>query len=34
MIKWFEINLGWVFINGCKQDTWAEYLKKKYGEKK
>jgi len=30
MKKWFEINLGWFFINGVKQQQWSEYLKKKY----
>jgi len=30
MNKWFEINLGWFFINGMKQEEWNEYLKKKY----
>lgn len=30
MSKWFEINLGWLFINGRKQQQWNEYLKKKY----
>ena len=30
MKKWFEINLGWFFINGRKQDQWNEYLKQKY----
>jgi len=30
MKKWFEINLGWLFINGRKQEQWNEYLKKKY----
>lgn len=30
MIKWFEINLGWFFINGRKQQQWNEYLKQKY----
>ena len=30
MRKWFEINLGWFFINGRKQQQWNEYLKKKY----
>jgi hypothetical protein len=28
--KWFEINLGWFFVNGRKQDQWIEYLKNKY----
>ena len=31
MIKWFEINLGWFFINGRRQEQWNEYLKQKYG---
>lgn len=30
MKKWFEINLGWFFINGRKQQQWSEYLKQKY----
>jgi len=28
--KWFEINWGWIFINGRKRAVWAEYLRKKY----
>jgi hypothetical protein len=32
MIKWFEINLGWFFINGRKKEEWCEYLKEKYGK--
>ena len=32
--KWFEINLGWFFINGRKQDQWGEYLRDKYGNDK
>ena len=31
IIKWFELNLGWFFINGRKQKQWNEYLKQKYG---
>ena len=27
--KWFELNLGWFFVNGMKQDKWNEYLKNK-----
>lgn len=34
MKKWFEINLGWFFINGVKQQQWSEYLKKKHGNSK
>ena len=29
--RWFEMNLGWFFVNGRKQAAWAEYLRKKYG---
>ena len=29
-IKWFELNLGWFFVNGMKQDKYCEYLKNKY----
>lgn len=28
--RWFEMNLGWFFINNRKQAAWARYLKKKY----
>jgi hypothetical protein len=31
MIKWFEMNLGWFFVNGRKRARWAAYLRKKYG---
>lgn len=31
IIKWFELNWGWVFVNGRKQARWAAYLRKKYG---
>jgi hypothetical protein len=30
--KWFELNLGWFFVNGNKRERWAEYLRDKYGE--
>jgi hypothetical protein len=30
--KWFEMNLGWFFVNGRKQAAWAAYLRKKYGK--
>ena len=33
MCKWFEINLGWFFINGMKQEEWMNYLKEKYNLK-
>ena len=29
--RWFELNWGWFFINGRKQEQWNEYLKNKYG---
>ena len=28
--RWFELNWGWFFINGRKQEQWNEYLKNKY----
>lgn len=28
--KWFELKIGWFFINGNKQDEWSDYLEKKY----
>jgi hypothetical protein len=31
--KWFDLNLGWFFINGHKQEAWCEHLKEKYGDK-
>lgn len=33
-IKWFELNVGWFFINGFKRDEWQEYLDEKYNSKK
>jgi hypothetical protein len=30
--KWFEMNLGWLFVNGRKQAAYAAYLRKKYGK--
>jgi hypothetical protein len=26
----FEINLGWIFVNGRKIDRWNKYLKDTY----
>ena len=31
IVRWFELNIGWFFINGFKRDEWNEYLKEKYG---
>ena len=28
--KWFDLNLGWFFVNGYKQEAWSEHLKNKY----
>tara|TARA_Y100000296_G_C5152798_1_gene247356 strand:+ start:1330 stop:1458 length:129 start_codon:yes stop_codon:yes gene_type:complete len=28
--KWFDLNIGWFFINGFKREEWQEYLKEKY----
>ena len=30
--RWFELNWGWLFINGRKRDKWSNYLRQKYGE--
>lgn len=30
--RWFEMNWGWFFVNGRKQDAWARYLREKYGK--
>ena len=30
--RWFDLNLGWFFINGRKQEKWQQYLKGKYGD--
>lgn len=30
--KWFEINLGWLFVNGRKREVWLEYLREKYNK--
>ena len=30
--KWFEMNLGWFFVNRRKQAAYAAYLRKKYGK--
>ena len=32
--KWFEMNIGWFFVNGRKRGEWAKYLRGKYGNKK
>lgn len=28
--KWFDLNLGWIFVNGRKREAWENYLSKKY----
>ena len=27
--NWFEINLGWLFVNGRKQEQWTKYINTK-----
>ena len=34
MVKFFEINIGWFFVNGRKADYWAQYINEKYFHKK
>jgi len=28
--RWFDLNLGWIFVNGRKREWWENYLKEKY----
>lgn len=28
--KWFDLNIGWFFVNPNKQDRWIKYLNEKY----
>ncbi len=28
--RWFELRLGWIFINGRKKDCYVKEMKKKY----
>ena len=30
--RWFELNLGWMFVNGRKEEIHLRYLRKKYGK--
>jgi len=32
IVKWFEMNWGWIFINPNHRDRYAAYLRKKYGK--
>jgi hypothetical protein len=32
LVKWYELNFGWLFVNGRKQVEWVEHLRKKYGD--
>ncbi len=29
--RWFDLNLGWLFINGRKREGWHAYLMEEYG---
>lgn len=31
--RWFELNYGWFFVNGRKQDNWYKHLNEKYNER-
>ena len=28
--RWFELKLGWIFVNDRKREDWSKYLKEKY----
>lgn len=30
--KWFEIKIGWFFVNGNNQERYAKYLNQKYNK--
>ena len=32
IIKWIDLNLGWIFINGRKRERWNKTLQNKYPE--
>ncbi len=32
IIKWIDLNLGWIFINGRKIEWWNTTLQNKYPE--
>lgn len=32
IIKWIDLNLGWIFINGRKIEWWNATLRNKYPE--
>ena len=29
--RFFDLKIGWMFVNGRKQEDWYKYLKDKYG---
>lgn len=32
IVKWFDLNLGWIFVNGRKREWWQNRLKDKYSK--
>tara|TARA_B100001094_G_scaffold14831_1_gene12873 strand:+ start:377 stop:493 length:117 start_codon:yes stop_codon:yes gene_type:complete len=28
--RWFDLNVGWFFVNGMKQEEWLDYIQQKY----
>lgn len=28
--RWFNLNIGWFFVNGRNREAWENYLTKKY----
>lgn len=31
LVRYFELNFGWFFVNGQKQEAWCKYIQQKYG---
>jgi len=32
LLKWLDLNICWMFINGNKENEWCEKLREKYGK--
>jgi hypothetical protein len=30
LLRWFDLNVGWFFVNPMKEEKWLDHLRKKY----
>lgn len=30
--RWFDLNIGFLFVNGRKMDQWLDHINKKYND--